>query len=762
MSLSNGTRLGPYQIEVPIGAGGMGEVYRAKDTRLDRTVAVKVLADKLSRKPGLRQRFEREARAIASLNHPHICALHDVGQQDGVDFLVMEYLEGETLADRLSHGALMPELLLRYAIQIADALDKAHRQAFVHRDLKPGNIMLTRTGVKLLDFGLAKFATDERALQAGATVGAASTLTMQPVTAEGTIVGTLQYMAPEQLEGREADPRTDLFAFGLVVYEMATGKKAFTGKSQASLMTAIMTTDPPAITSLQPASPPGLDRVVKTCLAKEPEDRWQTAHDVMLELKWIGESSTQAAVSTPAAARSRRRERWAWAAAGLLLIGLLALLPFTIAYLRQTPAEARRMIFPILPPDKASLGSIAVSPDGRWLAFTAATGGKNQLWVRALDALQALPLSGTEGATLPFWSPDSSFIGFSTGGKIKKIGVSGGPLQTVCDVAGARGGAWNHDGVIVFATAAFGLHQVSATGGDVTPVTTPDYSRQEAAHASPFFLPDGRHFLCYIHSGRKETRGIYIGSLEQPMKQRLLGADSNALYAAPGYLVFMREGMLLAQPFDVQQLKLAGEPFLIAERVGRDPNLAHGSFSISDNGVLVYDSSLNRQSKQLVWVDRHGNRIRSLGVVGGYGQPCLSPDEKRVAVDSLNDETDTNDIWLYDVAAGGGSRFTVDPASDLSPMWSPDGSRIIWRSNREGTYDLYWKATSGAGPEERLLKSAKTAIPTGWSQDGRFLIYYEIDPKTKRDLWVLPLFGDRKALPLSSDGVKRSSGPTLS
>ena len=436
MSVSVGTKLGPYRIEAPIGAGGMGEVYRAKDTRLDRTVAVKVLPNELSSKPGLRQRFEHEARAIASLNHPHICALHDVGQQDGVDFLVMEYLEGETLAARLSHGALKTEQLLRYAIQIADALDKAHRQGFVHRDLKPSNIMLTRAGVKLLDFGLATIARDGKG-PGGVISGTDATLTVQPLTGEGLIVGTLPYMAPEQLEGKETDARTDIFAFGAILYEMATGKRAFEGKSQASLIAAILGSEPKPLRTLQPLAPLALERVVQTCLAKDPEERWQNTRDIMRQLEWIAEAKAQPEETLPQ--RRLTRERLAWSAASLLLIALLTSLPFTIAHLRKAlPMEARPMRFFILPPEKTSLGSFALSPDGRWLAFTAATGGKDQLWVQALDSLTAQALPGTEGASYPFWSPDSRSIAFFANVKLKKIEVTGGSVQTVCDVTGSR------------------------------------------------------------------------------------------------------------------------------------------------------------------------------------------------------------------------------------------------------------------------------------------------------------------------------------
>jgi Tol biopolymer transport system component len=727
----------------------MGEVYRAKDIRLNRTVAIKVLPAQVTDRSDLRQRLEREARAVSSLNHPHICTLHDIGHQDGIDYLVMEYLEGETLAQRLSKGAMPLDQVLRYAIEIADALDQAHRHGITHRDLKPGNVMLTRSGAKLLDFGLAKHKVEAASSRLGPSAETALLLRTEAhaLTEKGTLLGTLQYMAPEQLEGKDADARTDLFAFGAVLYEMATGQKAFTGKSQASLIAAILEHEPSEMSSLQPMTPPTLGRVVKTCLAKDPDERWQSAHDVLLELKWLTEGGLQPGVATLVVARLKRRERLAWIAAGVFFLASLLLLPFSIAHFRQAPVETRPMKFSILPPEKASLGSLAVSPDGRWLAFSAATRGKDQLWVEALGTLSAQALAGTEGARYPFWSPDSRLIGFFAGGKLKKIGVTGGPAQSLCDAGtGGMGGAWNRDGMIVFAMVGFGLYRVSAMGGDLTLIMAIDKLRQDMYH-SPSFLPDARHFLYYVMGGRKESRGVYLGSLDGGVNQRVLGAESNAVYASPGYLLFLREGALVAQPFDPQQLKLTGELFPNAEWVGRDPNFNRGNFSVSDNGVLVHDSSVNRESKQLVWVDREGKQIRSLGEVGAWSGIRLSPDEKRFVVDRFDIQADTNDLWLCDVVGAGASRFTFDPANDRFPVWSPDGSRIVWSSSRKGMYDLYQKAASGAGQDEPLLKSSNSKFLTDWSRDGRFLIYYQIDPKTKRDLWVLPLAGEQKPFP---------------
>jgi len=745
MTLATGTRLGPYEILAPLGAGGMGEVYRARDTRLDRIVAIKVLPEPLSSNTELRQRFEREARAVSSLNHPHICALYDVGNQDGVEFLVMEFIEGSSLSQRLQNDALPTEQVLRYAIQIADALDKAHRGGIVHRDLKPGNIMITKSGAKLLDFGLAKLHDRDSKNS--------SSLTSLPterhaITGQGAILGTFQYMAPEQLEGGDTDARTDIFAFGVVVYEMATGKKAFTGKSQASLITAIMSSDPAPISTIQPMVPPALDRVVKTCLAKDPDDRWQTAHDVKLQLQWIAEGGSP--VDAPAGKPRVLGNAWlAWTLAAALLLGMLG---FAWAYLmRQPAANAHVFKTSILPPEKTSFGHLALSPDGKWLAFTAATGGKVQLWMRALDSLEAKPLAGTSGATYPFWSPDSRWIGFFADGRLKKVESSGGLPQTLYEATANFGSTWSRDGVILFARGGAGaLLRISATGGEVIQVAVSDRSRLETNLLYPVFLPDGQHFLYTIRSGQKDTRGIYVGSLDGGVKQRLLGDATSVRYVpAPGtageyagWLLFGRDDGLFCQHFDAQHLRLSGEAFPISEHVGHDPiNPEHANFSVSENGVLVFDPSVNRQRRQYVWVDRSGKPAGSLDVVGSFGSPWLSADEKRFVADRVDTQNNTPDLWVCDVTGRNAVRFTFDPANDSSPVWSPDGSLIVWSSSREGFPDLYQKAASGAGEDTVLLKSDRAKFPCDWSRDGRFIIYRQADPKTKFDVWVLPVAG---------------------
>jgi Tol biopolymer transport system component/predicted Ser/Thr protein kinase len=743
MPLASGTRLGPHEILEPLGAGGMGEVYRARDTRLDRIVALKVLPGHLADNEELRQRLDREAKTISQLSHPHVCALYDVGHQDGVDYLVMEYLEGETLADRLVKGPLPTEQVLRYGIQMADALDKAHRIGIVHRDLKPGNVMLTKSGVKLLDFGLAKAVAPATPQQM------TSFPTQQALTQKGTILGTFQYMAPEQLEGREADARTDIFALGGVLYEMATGQKAFSGKSQASLISSIMGSEPPPVSAVAPMTPPAFDRIVRKCIAKDPEDRWQSAADLGSELKWISESS-QGAPPLPLISRARSRDRlFLWMA----LAVVTAALAFTV--LRREPtATPRKIRFTIPLPEGntfgsfAQAGAVALSPDGRRLAFTAVPpGGRSALWVRDLDALTPRVLPGTEGAALPFWSPDSRFIGYFAGGKMKRVDVSGGVSQTLCDAPFAYGGTWSSDGVILFSPdSSHSLMRVAASGGAPTSETT--LVSGEIGHYWPSFLPDGRHYLLLVESEKATSTEIHVGTLGKKENRRLTAAESGALYAPPGYLLFVREGTLTAQTFDARSLQLTGEPIPIAERVGRMGGAGptrYGPFSASSNGVLAY-GAVAVVSSQLVWFDRRG-QVLGISSPGDYADPELSPDGKRVAVCRDDPRTGTPDIWIMEVSRGTQSRLTFHPRWEVYPVWSPDGSRIAFAWDKEGHTDIYLKAASG-GVEELLLKERRATYPLDWSRDGRLLLFSALDPKTGSDLWLLPLDGSRTPKPL--------------
>ena len=752
MTLSAGSRLGPYEILAPLGAGGMGEVYKARDTRLERTVAVKVLPSHMSASPEVRQRFEREAKTISQLSHPHICALYDVGREGETEYLVMELLEGETLLDRLAKGPLPPEQTLRYGVEIADALDKAHRQGIVHRDLKPGNVMLTRSGVKLLDFGLAK-AMAPPTPQSGLT----AIPTQQGVTQEGTILGTFQYMAPEQLEGKEADGRTDIFAFGCVLYEMATGKKAFSASSQASLITAIMSSDPAPISSVQPMTPPALDRVVKTCLAKDPEDRWQSAGDLKRELRWIGEgSSAGEVVLSPIVARRSGRGRLWMAAAFVLFAALAASLLLWRAGSRPSrqPLTAR---FEIAAPARgAFIGRPAVSPDGRFLVSVLELGGPNRLWLRPLDAAVGRELPGTEGRTTgPFWSPDSRSIGFFSDGKLKRIEISGGPPSTLCDALQPLGGTWNRDGVILFsADAGAGLYKVSASGGARSLVAKPDKGRANE-FKWPRFLPDGRRFLFYAQ-GRPEGTGVYIGSLDRGESTRVLESRFAAEYAS-GLLLFLRQGTLLAQPFDAEGSGLSGEAKAVAEGVGFNEISSSGYFSVSQNGVLAFNAGGEGET-QPTWYDRRGTLLSTVGPPGSYDHPELSPDGKRVVLDRT--DASGRDLWVMDLSRRTTTRLTFDPSWDWMPAWSPDGSRVTFVSDRDGLPNLYEKNANGLGEETLTLGGDTGKHHLVSSADGRFLAYQvtseqlgRVGPRrlggeSESDIWAMPLFGDRKPFPV--------------
>ncbi len=748
MAILPGKRLGPYEILSAIGAGGMGEVYRAKDTRLDRIVAIKVLPPHLADSSELRERFEREARTIASLNHPHICTLHDIGHQNGTDFLVMEYLEGETLAQRLLKGPLPLEQVLQYAIEIADALDKAHRKGVTHRDLKPGNIMLTKSGTKLLDFGLAKL---KQEVAPGNVQLSQLPTANDPLTAQGTIVGTLQYMAPEQLEGKEVDARTDVFAFGAVVYEMATGKRAFEGKSQASVIGAILKDDPPPMSSLSPMTPLSFDRVVKRCLAKEPEKRWQTASDLCEELKWIAEGGSQDGIPAPVVARWKIRERMTWVVAGIAVVAALAL---GLVQFRETPPETQVLRATILPPDSTTLDFTngmslpALSPDGKRIVFGArSANGTQPLWVRSLDALTAQPLTGTEGAAFPFWSPDSRFIAFFADGKLKKIDASGGPTLTLADAPLGRGGSWSRDGVIIFAptNAEGALLRVSSSGGTSSPIST-------ARGRLPWFLPDGRHFLYQTQPGNgNET--IHVGSLDGGENKVVTEGGSNALYAQ-GYLLFLRDGTLMGQPFDAKRLVVAGEAVPVAEQIQRVLNTGTvGVFSVSETGILAYRTGESAGGVLLTWFDRSGKPGATVGERANLIAFQFSPDRKSLA--AAIQEGPKDGIWTYEVSRGIRTRLTFGPAIDSrEPVWSPDGRSIVFTSNRGGHYDLYRKSSNGAGTEELLYKDDLDKTPTSWSTDGKFLLYQigtfsRIPPGTTGvDIWALPLTPQRPGDPL--------------
>ena len=751
MPLATGTRLGPYEIVAPLGSGGMGEVYRAKDTRLDRVVAVKVMPPHVAASPELRERFDREARTISSLNHPHICTLYDVGHQGPstgsaqvVDYLVMEFLEGQTLAERLVKGALPIDQVLRYATEIVDALDQAHRQGIVHRDLKPGNIMLTKAGAKLLDFGLAKLqqAVPEAAGVTMMATGAAN------LTAQGSILGTFQYMAPEQLEGKEADARTDIFAFGAVAYEMATGRRAFEGKSQASLISSIMSGDPPAMTTLQPLTPPGLERIVRKCLAKDPDDRWQSARDLASELRWIAETSSPASVTTGLAETARlrmpstRRERmWMGVAAAAFVVAAIAV---ALPYFKREPPGIGVVRFSIPAIERArAAGAPRVSPNGRRLSTVGLgpTGTGNILTLASIDSLAGTGVPGTEGSTFSSWSADSRYVAFFQGGKLKKVEFGASVSQTLCDAPSGVGSTWNRDGVIVFAAStAGGLSRVAQSGGVPTILTTLDPARQEISHRFPWFLPDGDHFLYLVRSTDSAKTGIYVASLGNPNTARfIVRTDYDAAYAS-GYLLFVRERTLMAQAFDLKRLQITGEAAPLVEQIETTSATGRAGFSVSDNGLLV--TRIGATTTQLAWVDRSGRPLETLGPLEAYRNPALSPDGKRVIVERTDPQSGTFDLWLRDLTRGTLSRFTFDPADDMYPVWSPDSRRVVFYSARQPR-GLYLKDVSGVGAEELFFK-ADGLQPENWTADGQWLAYEAAGPQTGLDVWSLPMTGERK------------------
>jgi Tol biopolymer transport system component len=739
MSLAAGTRLGPYEIVSPLGAGGMGEVYRAADTRLQRVVAIKILPAQVSRDPTRRERFDREARAVSSLNHPHICSLYDVGHQDGLDYLVMECCDGETLANRLARRPLPLVQVLRVGIEIAEALAAAHRSGIIHRDLKPSNVMLTSTGAKLLDFGVAKWSGPNQAFYESSTLTGRNDL-----TAEGALVGTLNYMAPEQLEGRPVDARADTFAFGAVLYEMASGRPAFVGTSRASVIAAILEREPAPLRAVQPLTPPALERVAQKCLAKDPAARWQTADDLADELRWIAESDPQIAASGGANAAHGNRISW-------ILTGAFALVALTsaIGFIKTRPdrplEQPRTLRFEIsAPPENTLQRQMTVSPDGRHVAFVAsARDGVGLLWVRPLDSLVARALPGTGGAGQPFWSPDGQTLAFFVDAKLKKIAISGGLPETIWDpgVGGpvspqTQGGSWGHNNVILAAVRGTGLFRLPAAGGKAVQVTSVDPSRSETAHGWPQILPDGHHFLYRVLSARREYTGIYLGSMDSGDRRRLLNADSNPVYVEPGYLLFHREGTLLAQTFDERRLELIGQPVPVAEDLIFSIINGRAVFAASDTGVLAFRKA---DSTRLIWFDRQGHRLGSIGPPGHYSDLSLSRDQKRLAV-ARSDPGTGEQIWVMDVDTGSFSQLTFDPSSQTQPIWSPDGRRIVFSSYRDGVLDLYVKPAVGVGSEGALLKSPYHKGALDWSRDGRYILFWEnVLPNRDPELSLLSL-----------------------
>ena len=721
----------------------MGEVYRARDTRLDRTVAIKILPAHLSDNPEAKQRFDREARAISSLNHPNICTLYDVGHQDGMDYLVMEFLEGETLAARLAKGPLPPEQVLKYGIEICEGLEKAHKQGVIHRDLKPGNIMLTKAGAKLMDFGLAK------SNAAAPPPSSSLTMTMsgnmsgpsadQPLTARGTIVGTFQYMSTEQIEGKEADARSDIFSLGAVLYEMATGIRAFNGKTQASVVAAILASEPQPISVVRPMSPPALDRVVKTCLAKDPDERFQTVHDLKLQLQWIVEGGSQAGVPAPVAARRKTRELSLIAA--LALCGALAALGIGAAIFFSKKADNLRRVVraQIGPPAHYALTNLnssnhaVISPDGSAVAFIAEGEGKQLLWVRPLQAADPQPLAGTEGALYPFWSPDSKFLGFFAAGKMKKVEASGGVVQTLCDAPYGRGGTWNRDGVILFTPGIHdNIYRVPEGGGQPVAVTKAVKPGVYAGSRWPYFLPDGKHFL-FVRTDGDEPRGkLYAGSIDSE-EVKLIVPENTAGAYANGYLFFVKDDNLVAQPFDPARLALSGNPVAIASKVEFYEAKSLGNFSVSNNGVLVYRNAYSTPTR-MIWLDRNGKQLGTVGEPGSYFGQRLSPDARTIVL-ARTDASDAskNDLWLLEVQKGILSRLTFHPDQRYTAVWSPDGSHLALSSFANKMQII---PANGGGTPVTASVELITFI-RDWSPDGHTILVQQQNSSTGMDIYAL-------------------------
>jgi len=761
MSLASGTRLGPHEIIAPLGAGGMGEVYRARDTRLDRSVAIKILHSHLSSNPDLKVRLDREARAISSLQHPHICVLHDIGHQDGIDYLVMEFLEGETLADRLRKGPLPVEQAIKIGIEIADALDKAHRRGIVHRDLKPGNIMLTSGGAKLMDFGLAKpvgltpaasteiinslfspsSPTSPLAVPTGGTT---------PLTVAGTIIGTFQYMAPEQIDGREADARSDIFSFGAVLYEVLTGKRAFEGKSQISVASAILEKDPEPISTVRQQISPALEHVISRALVKDPDKRWQSAGDICAELEWV--ASSRAAVSTsegsvtaiPRGARKR-------SLLGIVtVVAAVALTALAIGLWRKPPASTR-LVASIPPPEDTPfqlIGDVGappvLSPDGLSLVF----GAGDHIWIRSLESGEAHPLEGTENGTFPFWSPDSRRIAFFSAGKLRVMDVVGGAPVPLCDASNPRGGSWSARGALLFTpNIRDGLYQIPASGGTPVAVTKVDTS-QHSTHRWPQFLPDADHFiyLAMNHAGQREYSGIYLGSLSTAgwPGRLLVRTDASALYVS-GYMLFLRKSDLMAQRFDLGRMEMQGDPVRLAEKALNDQGIWRGAFSVSSNALLIYASGANSAAEgQLTWFDVNGKVLGTLGERGN-NDPRISPDGHKVALVKYGGPNP--EVSVFDTANGLRTRLSTE-AAGTTPVWSPDGKNIAYMVIPANTSKatLAVRAADGSGEDLLLYHEDQWQSPTDWSPDGKYILYNRGEPGASH-IYVMPVAKGDKPFP---------------
>ena len=748
VTLTPGTRLGPYEIVAPLGAGGMGEVYRARDTRLGREVAVKVLPQHLSADAELRARFEREAKTISSLNHPHICTLFDVGREGDTDFLVMELVEGETLAERLTKGAMPTAEVMRLGGQIADALDRAHRAGVIHRDLKPGNVMLAKSGAKLMDFGLAR--ATGMAGPGGTSGVTLAALTQSPtvaqaLTTEGTLIGTFQYMSPEQLEGREADARSDLWALGCVLHEMVTSERTFSGSSQASLISSIMKDTPRPLSEAAPLSPPALGRLTAACLAKDPEERLQTAHDVRLQLSWIAEAGSLAGVPAPVAVSRKRREWLAWSLASVAIVSTLILGVRAILTAREAPSAVQSVIEV---PESANLsdysGNVILSPDGQHLAIAASdSAGAAALWIRSLAATDAVRVPGTGAAWYPFWSSDSRFVVyFDPASKtLNKVAVVGGAPIAIADAPNGRGGAWSADGTILFAPSSSGaIMRVSPSGGDVSSATALDSARGQTAHRFPSFLPGGRHFLFSAMPGHAKGWDIFVGSLGSLESKRLMTAQSTPVYAHPGYLVFRRDGRVVAQRFDAGRLELQGEPVPITTAPPRSDLDGDPVASVSENGRMAV-LRMQPPDVRLKMLDASGQvRVDFHLPIAPWTVECISPDESRAVLSR------ERELWVADLARSVPMRFTTEAGSEATAAWSPDGEQIAFVKQVDGREEVHVAGLDGVS--RRLPASDDPYhLVNDWSPDGRFLVVQSLSATTGWNLWLSPIGAGDVAIP---------------
>jgi Tol biopolymer transport system component len=759
MSIERGAKLGRYQIRSKIGAGGMGEVYRARDEKLNRDVAIKVLPAALSENADRLHRFELEAQAAGALNHPNILAIYDVGTNENAPYVVSELLEGQSLRDLLDHGPLSSRKAIDYATQIARGLAAAHAKNIVHRDLKPDNIFITEDDqVKILDFGLAK-------LVQPAADGPVQTdvATRKVLTDPGTVMGTAGYMAPEQVRCRSVDHRADIFSFGAVLYEMLSGRRAFQADSAVEALNAILKEEPPPITDANPNIAPALERLVWHCLEKAPERRFQSAGDVAFALESLSGVSTHASQQTltqDAIVIPHRwtRERLIWLLVCLILAAGVSAL--AIAYFSRAEAPGHAVRLALTTPDKTTVPAhITVSPDGLFIAFTASNDeGKRELWVRPLDADQAQPLPGTEGALLPFWSPDGRSIAYFANGKLFKVEAAGGRPQYLCDVRDYGGGSWSSEGVILIAGPE-GLSRIPAQGG--TPVLATKVDPKEEAHRWPYFLPDGRHFVFLADAQTTENHHIRIGSLDSMETQILFGAVSRIVFARPGYLLYVNQGALVAHPFDPKSLKLTGDPTTLAEKVAEMGSNHAFDFSASNNGVLAYQ--IGSSKSQLVWFDRSGKRLETIGEPDNYASIAVSPDGRRTVAGLLDADGRQSDLWLIDPSRNGKVRLTFDPQSDGDPLLSPDGKQVVFSSNRggDGHVHLYQTSTIATGDDQLLLPSDADDIPTSWSRDGKNILFMRFQANVRSSVWILPL-ADRQAKPLLQSSAFEQVAGTFS